>query len=93
MSLTQLEYFVAIAEVGTVRGAAARLHISQPPLTRHLKALEDELGTPLFHRTTKGVTLLPQGEVLLGHAREILAAVRRAAAVVSASAPPGDHSE
>lgn len=62
--------------------AAKRLRLSQPPLTRQLHALEDELGAPLFARTPRGVTLLPAGEALLAHAREILARVDAAAEAV-----------
>lgn len=72
MSLAQLEYFVAVAEEGHLTRAAERLHISQPPLTRAVQKLEQELGLPLFERTTRGMRLLPAGQHLLTRAREIL---------------------
>jgi DNA-binding transcriptional LysR family regulator len=75
VSLTQIQSFVAVAEEGHVGRAARRLHLTQPPLSRQILALEDELGAPLFERTPRGMRLLPTGEVFLQHARRILAEV------------------
>jgi DNA-binding transcriptional LysR family regulator len=78
MSLEQIRYFVAVAEEGNVGRASRRLRVAQPPLSRHMKSLEDELGAPLFARTSRGMRLLPPGEVFLAHAKKILAAVDEA---------------
>ena len=87
MSLVQLESFVAVAEERHVGRAARRLHISQPPLSRRIHSLEDELGVPLFERTPRGMRLLPAGQRLLVHARAILDHVALARTVVEDPVP------
>ena len=88
MSLAQLESFVVVAEEGHVGRAARRLHISQPPLSRRIQQLEDELGEPLFERTARGMRLLPPGERLLEHARRILDQVQAARRAVRGPITP-----
>lgn len=84
MSLEQLETVVAIAEEGALTRAAQRLHISQPPLTRRLRALEDELGAALFVRNARGMTPTAAGERFIERARAILASVDDARDAVQA---------
>jgi DNA-binding transcriptional LysR family regulator len=79
VSLSQLRYFVTVAEEGNVGRAAQRLYVAQPAVSRQIRALEDEIGTPLFSRTPRGMSLLPPGRVFLDRARAILAAIDDAA--------------
>ena len=81
-----LAQFVAVAQVLSFRVAAESLHMSQPPLSRAIRQLEDRLGARLFERDTQGVELTATGRVLLPRARKILALLDQAEALVT-SAP------
>ncbi len=72
MELRHLRYFVATAEDGTASGAAARLHVTQPGLSRQLRQLELELSVELFDRTGGRLTLSRTGRALLPLARDLL---------------------
>lgn len=73
MQLQQLAYFVAVAETRHFTQAAERMRVAQPSLSKQIKALEADLGAPLFSRARGNVTLTAAGEALLPLARRILA--------------------
>jgi len=78
MELRHLQYFVAVAEELSFTRAARRLGIKQPPLSRQIRQLEKELGTPLLRRLTRGLELTDAGKLMLEEARVILHQVERA---------------
>lgn len=78
LEIRDLRLVIAIAEEGSLTLAGTRLNVTQPALSRHLKLLEGRLGTPLFARTGARLRLLPAGERLLRHAREVIDRVAHA---------------
>ncbi|BDH12367.1 LysR substrate-binding domain-containing protein [Streptomyces hygroscopicus] len=86
MELRTLRYFVAVAEELHFGRAAARLHMSQPPLSRAIKQLETEVGALLFARSPAGIALTPVGAVLLDEARALLDQADRVRVRVAAAA-------
>jgi DNA-binding transcriptional LysR family regulator len=82
----QLRYFVAVAEELSFTQAALRLHLSQPPLSQQIQALEQDLGVRLLERTKRRVALTEPGRVFLEQARQILAKADEARSHVTAAA-------
>ncbi len=82
MELRHLRYFVAVGEEQSITRAAARLHVSQPPLSRQIRDLEEELGVQLLERGARQVALTAAGKAFFCDARKLLAfaaaAVKRA---------------
>ena len=74
-TLRQLQYFIAVAEQGTVSGAAHDLSISQSSVTEAIKELEQDLGVALFDRHARGLNITHKGQQFLRHATRILADV------------------
>jgi LysR family nitrogen assimilation transcriptional regulator len=92
MELRSIQFFVQIADEGSITRTAEKLGIAQPALTRHVKQLEAELGTELLTRLPRGVRLTTSGRDFLEHARRILTEVGRAKERVrgSTSTPKGE---
>src|SRR5258707_6885512 len=86
MELRHLRYFIAVAEKENMTRAAAQLHVSQPPLSREIRALEDELGVALFNHGAKAVRLTEAGKVFLAEARAVVERANEAVQIVKAVA-------
>ncbi|MBO4411577.1 MAG: LysR family transcriptional regulator [Lachnospiraceae bacterium] len=78
MELRSLRYFVTVAEESNITRAAKLLHISQPPLSQQIQNLETELGTNLFLRGHRQLTLTDAGTLLYQRAKDILLLVEKA---------------
>ena len=78
MDIRQLQYFIAVAEEGGFRRAAARLNITQPPLSLQIQALERSIGVALFDRSGHKIKLTSAGEALLRRSRAIVEAIGNA---------------
>lgn len=91
MELRQLQYFLAIAESGSFSRASLRISVAQPVLSRHIRALEQELGVKLYHRTGHGIILNDAGKHLEQYAHGILdtAALAKASLTTLGKNPAG----
>jgi DNA-binding transcriptional LysR family regulator len=81
MDWDRVRVFFAVAQAGSFTRAAERLGLSQSAISRQIGALEEDLGTPLFHRHARGLVLTEQGEILLATANDV---AKRMAAVQTA---------
>ena len=72
MNIIHMKYAVEVARIGSINKAAEELLIAQPNLSRCIKELESDLGITIFSRTSKGMTLTPDGEEFIGYAKKIL---------------------
>src|SRR5579871_1668288 len=86
LDLRKLRYFVAVADTLHFGRAADELHIAQPALSRQIRALEHDLGTPLLTRDSHGVALTDAGRQLLADAGPLLAAAHAVRRRVTAAA-------
>lgn len=84
MDLRRLGYFLAVADHGTMTRAAAASFVSQPALSKAIRELETELGTPLFDRVGRRVVMTAAGEALIDHARRAVRDVQAGADAVAA---------
>ena len=84
MDIRVLQYFLAVAREESITKAAKTLHMTQPPLSRQLKDLEDETGKQLLIRGSKKITLTEDGELLRKRAEEIVALMEKTKMELSA---------
>ena len=85
MEIRQVRYFMEVAAGGSFNQAAARLHLTQPAVSRQIKALEEELGVVLLARGKRSVALTPEGEIFYEEAQDLLAHIDRVVRRVQSS--------
>ena len=72
MTLTQLKYILAIAQTSSISTAAKLMFVSQPNMSNAIRELEEELGSTLFTRASRGVVPTIDGDGFLGYARQVI---------------------
>lgn len=72
MTLQQLKYVIAVADKGSITEAAKSLFIAQPSLSAAVRDLEEEIGTDIFARNSRGILITPEGAEFLGYARQVV---------------------
>lgn len=85
MELQQMRYFLAVAETGNITAAAKLLHMAQPPLSRQIKQIENDLQVQLFDRSGRRLRLTEAGLILVQRVREILSLADRSMQEVRSS--------
>jgi LysR family transcriptional regulator, benzoate and cis,cis-muconate-responsive activator of ben and cat genes len=73
LNLADVEAFIAVSDMRSIAKASARLHLSQPAITRRVQNLEDQLGVKLFDRDSRPMVLTPEGQEAYKHAKTLLA--------------------
>lgn len=89
MDFKQLRAFLTVAETGNVTRAADVLHLVQPAVSRQIRLLEDDIGSPLFERERHGMVLTDAGQALVGYARRAMLELDRARVEISGAAAGG----
>ena len=89
MDFKQLRAFLTVAETGNVTRAAEVLHLVQPAVSRQLRLLEEDIGSPLFERERRGMVLTDAGQALVGYARRAMLELDRARAEIVGAASAG----
>ena len=77
MKIRQLEYFCAVAEEKSISAAARELHVAQPPISRQIAQLEEELGVAIFERRSNDIAVTPVGSLIIDQARKVIEEAHR----------------
>ena len=81
MNITHLRYAVEVEKAKSINKAAENLYMGQPNLSRAIRELEEELGITIFNRSSRGMTITPEGEEFLSYAHRILEQVSEVEAI------------